>query len=51
MRIYKPGELTFKEYCKREGVNYNIGNLASRFYDGKLYQELIAKWKSEFSYT
>ena len=37
--------LTFREYCKQENVNYNIGNEASRFYDEKLYRELIAKLK------
>lgn len=42
---------TFKEYCKEHGINYNIGNEASRFYNKQLYKEMLTQWKQSLDST
>lgn len=36
---------TFKDYCREKGLNENVGNEASRYYDKELYERYLKYWK------
>ena len=37
--------VSFREFLKEKGINPNIGNEASRFYNQTKYKALLTEWK------